>query len=237
MTFEIHPFEEKEAQLFSQLPLEDRFMGFGAVGHMRVELEWYDFHHMWCPEDKRLAGPAFHRDRKELLRALRSENGIFYGSPALSDFLEHAQPLAHGGKGFKILTPGYTYCVYCRTTERYGYDITMYAYDNALLLPELAGKHKLPDHCFSVMPDSGELVILQQERPYIQSFDSDSSPEMRREVVDELNEVLGVTKAQEAAMLMGCLHGFDQPCAEPWQYEGPSGQHEHDKQKNHKEGR
>jgi len=219
MAFEIHPFEENEAQLFSQLPLEDRFMGFGAVGHMRVELEWYDFHHMWIPEDKRLAGPAFHRERKELLRELRSENGIFYGCPALSDFLEHAQPLAHGGKGFKILTPGYTYCVRCRTTERYGYDITMYAYDNALLLPELAGKHKLPDHCFSILPDSGELVILQQERPYIQSFHSERSPETRREVVDELNAVLGVTKAQEQAMLGGCLHGFSDPRAWPWQYD------------------
>jgi len=219
MAFELGPFQPEEEMLFAQLPLEDRFMGYGAVGHMRAELEWYDFNHMWCPEDKRLAGPAFHRERKELLRTLRGENGVFYSCQALSDFLEHAQSLANGDKGFNILTPGYSYCVRCRTTERYGYDITMYAYDNALLLPELAGLHELPEKCFSVMPESGELVMLQQERPYIFPFHSDDPPEIRRQVADELNEAMGVTKAQEAAMRMGVEHGFGQPCAWPWQYD------------------
>jgi len=217
--FEIHPFEENEARLFSQLPLEDRFMGFGAVGIFRAELSMDNFCRMWCQERKSLDSPAFRCELFALFHELRGNNGILHSCPALSDFLEHAQALAHGGKGFKIQTPGYTYCVCCRIAERCGYDITIYAYDNSFLLPELAGKHKLPDHCFSILPESGELVALQQERPHIQPFHSDGPVETRRRIANDLNEAMGVTRAQEKAMLMGCLHGFDQPCARPWQYD------------------
>ena len=237
MSFERKPFTFEDEQLYSSLPLEDRFAGYGYIGHIRAELIWYDFHQMWCPESERLNTPAFRRDLKAMVSALR--RGTFKSEPALSDFGPTVRPVQVIGDfdiSFKVQSESYSYYIRCHPMAR-GHDITIRAYDNALLLPELAGKHELPDHCLSVLPDSGELVILQQERPYIQSFDSDSSPETRREVVDELNEVMGVTKAQETAMLMGCLHGFDQPCAEPWQYEGPSEQREHSKQQKHREAR
>ena len=220
MAFEVQPFGENEARLFSRLPLGDRNMGYGAVGHVRAELDWYSFYRMWCPERKSLDSPAFHRDLNALVRELRGIGGALHSCPDLSDFLrEAAQPIGNNDKGFKIQTADYSYYIRCRTAERCDYDITIHAYDNSFLLPELAGKHKLPDHCFSVQPDSGELVILQQERPYIQSFDSNDPVDVRRQVADDLNEAMGVTKAQAAAMLMGALHSFDQPCAWPWQYD------------------
>jgi len=237
MAFERKPFTFEDEHLYSALPLDDRSMGYGHIGHVRAELEWYDFHHMWCPDDSRLNSPAFQRDLRALLSALR--RGVFKSEPALSDFAPTVRPVQVIGQhdiSFKVKSESYSYYIRCRPMAR-GHDITIRAYDNALLLPELAGKHKLPDHCFSVLPDSGEFVILQQERPTIQSFDSDDPIEVRRHVADELNEAMGVTKAQEQAMLMGCLHGFDQPCAEPWQYEGPSEQHEHSKQQKHREAR
>ena len=215
MAFERKPFTFEEERLYSSLPLEDRFMGYGHIGHVRAELDWYDFHHMWCPDDKSLATPAFRRELKALLGALR--RGVFKSEPALSDFGPTVRPVQVIGNydiSFKVQSEGYSYYIRCRPMAR-GHDITIRAYDNALLLPELAGKHKLPDHCFSILPDSGELVILQQERPFIQSFHSDDPVEVRRHVADDLNEAMGVTEAQEKAMLMGCLHGFGQPCAEP----------------------
>jgi hypothetical protein len=229
MAFERKPFTFEDEQLYSALPLEDRFMGYGAVGHVRAELQWYDFHHMRCPEDKRLATPAFRRELKALLGALR--RGVFKSEPALSDFAPTVRPVRIIGDydiSFKVQSEGYSYYVRCHPMARCGHDITIRAYDNALLLPELAGKHKLPGHCFSILPDSGTLVILQQERPYVQSFVSDDPVDVRRLVADDLNEAMGVTKAQEKAMLMGCLHGFDQPCAWPWQYEKAE-LHEHGK--------
>jgi len=219
MAFEREPFTFEDEQLYSALPLEDRFMGFGHIGHVRAELIWHDFHHMWCPDMDSLAIPAFRRELKALLGALR--RGVFKSEPALSDFGPTVCPLQVLGNfdiSFKVQSESYSYYIRCHPMAR-GHDITIRAYDNALLLPELAGKHKLPDHCFSVLPDNGELVVLQQERPYIQSFASDDPVEVRRQVAGDLNKALGVTKAQERAMLMGCLHGFDQPCAWPWQYE------------------
>jgi len=220
MAFERKPFTFEEEQLYAPLPLEDRYMGYGAVGHVRAELQWYDFHHMWCPERKDLATPAFKRELKALLGTLR--RGIFKSEPALADFGPTVRPVQILGEhdiSFKIQSAGYSYFIRCCPMTQEGYDITIRAYDNALLLPELAGKHELPGHCFSILPDSGELVILQQERPYIQSFESKDSVEVRRQVADDMNGAMGVTKAQEKAMLMGALHGFDQPCAWPWQYE------------------
>ena len=220
MAFERKPFSFEDEQLYSALPFEDRYMGFGAVGHVRAELQWYDFHHMWCPERKDFATPAFKRELKSLLGALRQ--GVFKSEPDLDAFAPSVRPVHVIGNhdiSFKIQSAGYSYFIRCCPMPQEGYDITIRAYDNDLLLPELAGKHELPDHCFSVMPGSGELVILQQERPYIQSFVSDDPIEVRQQVADDLNEAMGVTKAQEKAMLMGAQHGFDQPCAWPWQYE------------------
>jgi hypothetical protein len=232
MAFDMQSFKPEEARLFIQLPLEDRYMGFGAVGHVRAELEWDDYHHMWCPERKSLAAPAFKRELNHLLGALRSKKGIFYKCLTLASVWNSIQSLENGGKGFKIKTADYSYYVQCCLTERYGYDITIYAYDNSFLLPELAGKHKLPDHCYSVLPDSGDLVVLQQERPYIQTFITEDPAEVRQQVADDLNGAMGVTKAQAAAMLMGALHGFGQPCAWPWQYDKNGEPRGNDMQKN-----
>ena len=219
MAFERKPFTFEEEHLYSELPLEEGSMGFGTVGHVSAELIWYDFHHMWCPEDKDLENPAFRRELKLLLGALR--RGIFESEPALSDFAPKVRPVQILGEydiRFKVQSEGYSYYICCRPKTR-GHDITIRVYDNSFLLPELAGKHKMPDHCFSVLPDSGTLVILQQERPYIQSFESKDSVTVRQQVANDLNEAMGVTKAQAAAMLMGALHGFNQPCAWPWQYD------------------
>jgi len=236
MAFERKPFTYEDEQLYSALPFEDRYMGYGAVGHVRAELQWYDFNHMWCPERKDLATPAFRRELKALLGTLRQD--VFKSEPALSDFAPKVRPVQILGEHdirFKVQSEGYSYYIRCHPMTQ-GYDITIRVYDNSFLLPELAGKHELPDHCFSVLPDSGTLVILQQERPYIQSFDSNDSVAVRWQVANDLNEAMGVTKAQAAAMLMGALHGFDQPCAWPWQYDKNGEPRRYDNPKQ-KEGR
>lgn len=219
MAFETQPFGVNESQLFARLPLEDRYMGYGAVGHIRAELNWFDFYSMWCPESKELDTPAFRSEMNALLRELRDTDGIFHSCPALGEVFWRAQSFDDGGRGFKIQTADYSYYVRCAITGSCSNDIIIFAYDNTLLMPQLAGQHELPKKCFSVQPESGELVMLQQDSPYIQRFDSNDPPEVRRQVADELNEAMGVTKAQEAAMCMGVEHGFDQPCAWPWQYD------------------
>jgi len=229
MAFERKPFLFEEDHLYDDLPFVDRSMGFGHIGHVRAELIWYDFHHMWCPDRKDLATPAFRRELKALVGTLRK--GPFISEPALDSFGSTMRPLEVVGDYdifFKVQSEGYSYFVRCHPMER-GHDITIRAYDNALLLPELAGKHELPEACYTALPESGELALLVRNRRRITAYDSDEIQDVRREA-DMLNEIIGVTRAQEAAMYMGCKHGFDQPCAWPWQYEGLGG---HGKQ--HKE--
>jgi len=215
MAFERKPFDFEEEHLYAALSPEDRNMGYGAVGHVRAELQWYDFQHMWCPERKILDTSAFRRELKDLLRAL--QRGVFKSEPALSEFSPTVRPVQIFGDfdiRFKVESENYSYFVHCRPMER-GYDITIRAYDNSFLLPELAGLHKLPEKCYSV--HEGELVLLQRgQHPYMLRIDTDGD---LRDMANGLNADLGVTKAQEAAMRMGCLYGFNESCAWPWQYD------------------
>lgn len=77
----------------------------------------------------------------------------------------------------------------------------------------------LPKRCFSILPSGTEMVILTRyERGY---RPAKARPEgvSLREGVNALNEAMGVTKAQEAAMLAGSMFGWDTPASKPKNYD------------------
>ena len=87
---------------------------------------------------------------------------------------------------------------------------------------------ELPELCFSVLEQSGELVLIKNgETGYYRSDWSTSDPEKNRELADYNNSRLGVTKAQEAAMVAGSIFGWSVPDANPEMYD-ENGKRKHD---------
>ena len=79
-------------------------------------------------------------------------------------------------------------------------------------------RESLPKSCFSVLPSTGEMIIIDRwekgHRPALVSPDDATG----REGADAANEAMGVTKAQEAAMVAGSVLGWDKPEADPKNY-------------------
>lgn len=81
-------------------------------------------------------------------------------------------------------------------------------------------RSSLPDKCYSVIPSSGEIVIVKKgESGYYPTTVFAQDHREAREIVDESNKTGGVTKAQEAAMLAGSMFGWGTPAADPRNYD------------------
>ena len=82
-------------------------------------------------------------------------------------------------------------------------------------------RSSLPVQCFSVLPSSGELILLTRgEKGYTPcpEFSAADAGENRRFAEDN-NGKNSVTKAQEAAMLAGSMFGWQTPAADPRNYD------------------
>lgn len=74
----------------------------------------------------------------------------------------------------------------------------------------------LPEFCFSCNPCSETLIrIVKGENGYHEGGGTVKPGKEAREKADSLNSVLGVTKAQEMAMVAGSMFGWDSPLADP----------------------
>ena len=77
---------------------------------------------------------------------------------------------------------------------------------------------RLPDMCFSVLPGDDTLIYITRGVGYQVSEDSREKPDLNRHIADYRNRCRGISKAQEQAMLSGCLQGWDCPAADPIRY-------------------
>ena len=78
-------------------------------------------------------------------------------------------------------------------------------------------RSSLPVQCFSVLPSSGELILLTRgEKGYspCPEFSAADAGENRR-FAEDSNGKNGVTKAHEAAMPTGSMFGWQTPAADP----------------------
>jgi hypothetical protein len=196
----------------------------GSVGYLRADFgnSGFDFYFKWFDSQPHLKTNLFRREIDSIINELRvdGQDTPLANRKSLESFY-YANPgkeLAARGRGYLLRTDDFSY--YFRCFPRPGdYDVYMFAYDNRYLLPELAGQHELPEGCFSVLPSTGQLIfVVSRAKGYLQI--SQSTDETRnRKIADSSNELYGITKAQEEALIAGALFGWDKPAAKPWRYD------------------
>ena len=77
---------------------------------------------------------------------------------------------------------------------------------------------RLPDMCFTVLPEDGSLAYIIKGDGPRRSADSGEKPEVNRHLADHYNKERGISEAQVRAMEGGCQHGWDSPAADPRAY-------------------
>ncbi len=113
---------------------------------------------------------------------------------------------------------------YFNTPEEAFSDYEYRTTDELDFVYQLTGERPyLPSWCMSVDRE-GNLISLR--RGVMGSFDSDQNliddPQLNRKIADRINDEIGVTKAQEKAMLRGSMLGWDNRLADPKTYYKPS---------------
>ncbi len=78
---------------------------------------------------------------------------------------------------------------------------------------------RLPDMCFTVLPEDGSLAYIIKGAGLQRSKDSGEKSEANRYLAAHFNKERGISAAQEQAMVGGCLQGWDSPAADPRAYE------------------
>lgn len=74
----------------------------------------------------------------------------------------------------------------------------------------------LPEACLTLMPSDGKLIDIErgQSGYHTSNWDTGNRIENRK-IADHYNEKRGVSKAQEEAMLIGSMLGWDVPASDP----------------------
>ncbi len=83
-------------------------------------------------------------------------------------------------------------------------------------------RSSLPDKCFSITSAADEIVVITKGEMGHRPAGARAEGVTAREGATALNEAMGVTKAQEAAMLFGSIYGWDKSGADPENYDGQS---------------
>lgn len=80
-------------------------------------------------------------------------------------------------------------------------------------------RSSLPEYCHSVLPSTGELILISRGTEGYMPADLKANGETGREAADRLNQQEGISKSQEAAMLAGSMFGWAVPAANPKNYD------------------
>ena len=239
MTYQLLPSQEENLLFFS---LDgEAAVRYGAIGYLRADFgrDGHGFWTTWFDNQSHLKTPGFKKEFDSVINSLRDDGPQppFANRRNLEKFCiaTPGKELTTRGDGYCIRTEDYSYYFRCKPLAG-DYDILCFTYDNRYILPELAGQHELPKKCFSMLPSTGERILIWGGRSGYESFDTGITDRaVMRVEIDKDNARWGVTRAQEEAMLAGSMFGWGTPAARPWNYEQDGTPHILPKHKNEPE--
>ena len=81
-------------------------------------------------------------------------------------------------------------------------------------------RSSLPEKCFAALETEDDLVLIKKgEMGYERTGIHSDAGQDKHEAADTLNDTMGITKAQAAAMLSGSMFGWEAPAADPKNYD------------------
>lgn len=221
--YELLPTQDKESLFFKMNG--EVCERHGAIGYLRADfgVSGQEFWTAWFNCRKQLNTTTFKCEFDKVISGLRAggKEPPFRSRVSLESFcaFKPGKQLIARGSGYLVRTEGYSFYVRC-LLRCDAYDIFCFAYDNRWLLPELAGQHELPDTCYSIEPSTEKVVIIKRDkRGFYPCKHSTNDREYNKAFAAYQNKKLGVTRAQEEAMLTGCVFGWHVSAAKPWRYD------------------
>ncbi len=220
--FELSPASNEQGFCFTHYNApSDR----ACIGHLRGDFgeTGTTFHHTWWPHNAHLITPSFNTELKDVITGLR-QNGLLKDRKTMlarSMRFRTAIIPTEGSNtmAFRIETPEHLFYLRC-IPNKGEYNFYCYGYNKTMLMEVLRQQKKLPRIAWAELDSSHEVVAICYGESGYHKWEPEGYIAMTStEIVDDLNQKAGVSKAQASAMKAGSLFGWHCPAADPQNYD------------------
>ena len=220
--FELSPASNEQGFCFTHYNApSDR----ACIGHLRGDFgeTGTTFHHTWWPHNAHLITPSFNTELKDVITGLR-QNGLLRDRKTMlarsMRFRTAIIPTeGRNTMAFRIETPEHLFYLRC-IPNKGEYNFYCYGYNKTMLMEVLRQQKKLPRIAWAELDSSHEVVAICYGESGYHKWEPEGYIAMTStEIVDDLNQKAGVSKAQASAMKAGSLFGWHCPAADPQNYD------------------
>lgn len=220
--FELSPASNEQGFCFTHYNApSDR----ACIGHLRGDFgeTGTTFHHTWWPHNAHLITPSFNTELKDVITGLR-QNGLLKDRKTMlarsMRFRTAIIPTeGRNTMAFRIETQEHLFYLRC-IPNKGEYNFYCYGYNKTMLMEVLRQQKKLPRIAWAELDSSHEVVAICYGESGYHKWEPEGYIAMTStEIVDDLNQKAGVSKAQASAMKAGSLFGWHCPAANPQNYD------------------
>lgn len=220
--FELSPASNEQGFCFTHYNApSDR----ACIGHLRGDFgeTGTTFHHTWWPHNAHLITPSFNTELKDVITGLR-QNGLLKDRKTMlarsMRFRTAIIPTeGRNTMAFRIETQEHLFYLRC-IPNKGEYNFYCYGYNKTMLMEVLRQQKKLPRIAWAELDSSHEVVAICYGESGYHKWEPEGYIAMTStEIVDDLNQKAGVSKAQASAMKAGSLFGWHCPATNPQNYD------------------